>query len=141
MALPDTTPVVAPTEAINELLLLHEPPEVASLRVVVAPAHIDAVPRIDVGELPTVIVTVFVQPGTVVYVTLVVPTLRPAKTPLVEPMVPTDVLLLLHVPPDVASLRVVVEPRQTVVEPVMACTWLTVTTVVAVLHPLPTLAT
>jgi hypothetical protein len=37
-ATPDTTPVV-PTDAIEVLLLLHEPPEVASLKLMVEATH------------------------------------------------------------------------------------------------------
>lgn len=46
----------------------------------------------------------------------------PAETPVtipVEPTVATDVLPLLHVPPLVASLRVVTSPAQTTIVPVI----------------------
>jgi hypothetical protein len=39
-----------------------------------------------------------------------VPVATPVTTPVPEPTVATDVLLLLHVPPEVASLNVLVEP-------------------------------
>ena len=51
-----------------------------------------------------------------------VPELTPYTVPVVEPIVPTDVLLLLHapVPPDaVASANVVVTPTQTLPDPVI----------------------
>jgi hypothetical protein len=50
----------------------------------------------------------------------------PAETPVTEPVEPvaspvaTDGLPLVHVPPDVALLNVIVDPVQTVVGPVMA---------------------
>ena len=56
----------------------------------------------------------------------------PAETPLTtpdEPIVATAVLLLTQAPPPVASLRLVVVPAQSVVDPVIAATLpVTVTT-------------
>jgi hypothetical protein len=43
----------------------------------------------------------------------------PKTTPVVEPTEATDALLLLHVPPEVASLKDTVEPSQTLDGPVM----------------------
>ena len=43
----------------------------------------------------------------------------PVTTPVDEPIVATDVLLLLHVPPVVVLLSVVVVPTQMLVVPVM----------------------
>jgi hypothetical protein len=60
-----------------------------------------------------------------------VPVAIPKTTPLAEPIVATDVLLLLQVPPVTASLRVVVAPAHKEVVPVMAVgTGLTVIVVV-----------
>src|SRR4051812_10080658 len=47
------------------------------------------------------------------------PTPTPATTPLDEPTVATPVLLLLHVPPGVASANVTEEPKHIDVAPVM----------------------
>lgn len=55
-----------------------------------------------------------------------VPALTPV-TPPVEVTVAVDVLLLLHEPPDVASLNVVDAPEQIAEVPVIAETTLTVT--------------
>ena len=56
----------------------------------------------------------------------------PVTRPVVEPIVACPVLLLVQVPPAVASDKVAVEPIQTVVEPVMAAgNGFTVTTAVA----------
>ena len=59
---PVTIPVVAPTVAVAVLLLLHVPPVVGSLSVVVAPMHTTAVPVIAAGSGFTVTVAVFVHP-------------------------------------------------------------------------------
>jgi len=42
-----------------------------------------------------------------------VPGLTPDTTPLTEPIVATPALALIHVPPVIASLNVVVDPMQT----------------------------
>ena len=50
----------------------------------------------------------------------VVPTVRPVTTPIVVTTVPTAVLLLLHVPPELVLASVVVRPVHTVAEPIIA---------------------
>ena len=64
----------------------------------------------------------------------------PAVTPVTTPpavMVATTGVALLHVPPAVTLLKVVVEPMQTLVVPVIAAgSGLTVTVVVTA-HPVP----
>ena len=63
---------------------------------------------------------------------IVVPVVMPVTTPAAD-IVPTEVLLLLHVPPPVGSVNGVVAPEQTVVVPEMAAgVELTVTVVVTV---------
>jgi hypothetical protein len=65
---------------------------------------------------------------------IVVPTVMPLTMPEPRPTVATAVLLLVQVPPP-PSVKVVVEPTQTLVEPDIADgSGFTVTTVVAV-HP------
>jgi hypothetical protein len=59
---PVTMPVVAPTEAIPVLLLLHVPPEAALLSVVVDPEQTLSVPSMDVGKVLTVTTAVAIQP-------------------------------------------------------------------------------
>ena len=56
-------------------------------------------------------------------------------TILVDPIVAIAVLLLLHVPPTVASARVVVKPGQTVVVPVIAAGNAFTVIVAVALHP------
>ena len=48
------------------------------------------------------------------------PTAMPLTTPVPEPTVATAVLLLLHEPPGVPSIREVVKPTHTVDNPVIA---------------------
>ena len=62
-----------------------------------------------------------------------VPNATPVKSPVVDPIVATAVLLLVHVPPVDELVRVVVEPLHTVVVPAIAAgEGFTVTIVVAV---------
>jgi hypothetical protein len=49
-----------------------------------------------------------------------VPADTPVTIPVDEPTVATRSLLLIHVPPDIALLKVVVNPVQTPLVPVMA---------------------
>ena len=55
-----------------------------------------------------------------VYVIVVVPGAIPVATPDDEPMVPMAVLLLLHSPPGLASLKMNDEPTQMYGAPVIA---------------------
>ena len=55
-----------------------------------------------------------------------VPAETPVTTPVVDPAAAIAVLLLAHVPPVMASLRVIVLPVQTVLGPVTGATGFTV---------------
>ena len=71
------------------------------------------------------------HPSVSIYEMVVVPGEIPVTIPEVEPTVPDVVFVLLHVPPDTPSLRVVTDPTQTFFIPVIAVGWgLTVTMVV-----------
>ena len=59
---PETTPVPDATAAIAVLLLLHVPPPVASVNVVVDATHRADVPPIAAGSAFTVIVFAAIQP-------------------------------------------------------------------------------
>lgn len=91
------------------LLLFHVPPGVASLKVITVPTHSDEAPWTGSGVGFTVITFVTTQLPTVYdIVTVPVVCVLLAVTipePLTVAIIP---LLLLHVPPGVASLRVVV---------------------------------
>jgi hypothetical protein len=83
--------------------------------------HTNVVPVITAGIGLTVMVATVLQPvAVIVYVMSTTPAATPVTTPLEEPTVAVALLLLAHVPPDVASLRVIVEPSQTVDEPAIA---------------------
>ena len=133
---PVTTPVLTVTVAIAVLLLLHVPPP-ASLNVVVSPEQTVRLPKMAVGSGSTVTTAVIKQPvDDNVYVIVVVPTVPPFTIPVADPIVAL-VLLLVHVPPPVASLNVVVSPKHTLRSPSIAVgTGFTVTTAVA-LQPVP----
>jgi hypothetical protein len=109
-------PLLDPTVATIVLLLLHVPPETASLSVSEVPWQKVAVPPIAAGDGYTVTMAVVRQPVGSVYVIVavevVVTVAAPVTTPVLEPTVATLVLLLLHVPPP-ASLKFVVNPAQT----------------------------
>ena len=114
---PVTTPVDSPTVAIPVALLLHVPPPVPSVSVVVNPEHTVRVPLIAVGNGFTVTMAVCIQPVASVYVIVAVPPDPPVTMP-VEPTVALPVLL--HVPPLVASVSAVVSPTHTFIVPVIA---------------------
>ena len=64
---------------------------------------------------------------------VITPEVTPVTMPDVAPMVATPVLLLVHVPPEVASVNVVVKPTHTfVVPPIAAGFGLTVKLVTAI---------
>jgi hypothetical protein len=118
-ATPHAVPVELPMVATAVLLLLHVPPAVASLRVVQVPAHMVVVPMIAAGNGLTVATIVAVQPPLMVYEITAVPAETPQSVP-VLPTVATETLLLLQVPPDVASLSVVQRPVHINGTPLMA---------------------
>ena len=114
--------------------LLQEPPVVASVSNVVKPAQTLAVPVIEAGKGLTVTLVVVIQPVGKVYEMVTVPADTPVTTPVPEPTVALLVLLLLQVPPVVASVNAVVKPAHTLVVPVIeAGNGFTVTVIVGVL--------
>jgi hypothetical protein len=119
VATPVTTPVVETTDAIEPSALLHVPPLVAHVRVVVKPWHTDAVPPIDAGVKLTVNVAVLRQPLLIRYEIVVVPELKPVATPVPASMIALVTLLLTQVPPPVALASVVVAPGQIANVPVI----------------------
>lgn len=116
---PVTTPEVGLTVAIAVLLLLHVPPTVESKRVIVPPTHTLEEPIITdmVPEPVTVMVLVVKQPVVSIYVIVHVPAETPVTKPDVGLIVAIDVLELLHVPPVVASVSVIVPATATVLTP------------------------
>jgi hypothetical protein len=102
------------------LLLLHVPKLVASVHVVVAPVQILPVPVIEAGAVATVTVITAAQAVPVAYDITDVPPETLVTKPVEEPTVATAVLLLLHVPPLIELLNVVVPPLHMRAVPVIA---------------------
>ena len=113
VAVPALTPVTVPsvpTVAIAVLLLLHETPPTASLRVIVDPAQTDVLPEIGPGVTSTVTLPVAVQPDGMMYVMASMPVLTPVTVPVTDPIVAINTLLLLQIPPVTVSVSVVLFP-------------------------------
>jgi hypothetical protein len=139
LAVPVPVPVtipVLPTVATEVLLLAQVPPGVALDNESVVPMQINAPPEgLIAAGLPLTDTVDVTKQVALAYVIIAVPTVTPVTIPVDEPMVATDVLLLLHVPPPVALDNVVVAPTQTDNVPVIAAgNEFTVTTLVAA-HP------
>jgi hypothetical protein len=110
-------PVEGSMVAIEVLLLLHVPPGVASLKVMVLPVHTTAAPVIIASGF-TKMAVVAVHPAGVVYVMVADAGAMPETTPDVTPTGAATGSLLDHVPPVTASLNVTVLPWHTVALPV-----------------------
>ena len=114
---PNTTPVGRTVTLA--LLADHTPPGAGSVSVMDVPPQTfdgpDMVPAL--GNGLTVTVVNAIQLVGSVYTTMVVPAVSPARIPVPTPMVPVVILLLLHVPPGVASVRWMVEPTHTLLGP------------------------
>lgn len=96
-------------------------------------------PVITAGEAFTVATVLTVQPLGKVYTIVVVPAPSALKAPVVEPIVATAVVLLVHVPPVVALVKVVVTPSHTCIgePPLMAAGRLFTDTIRVVVQPVP----
>ena len=109
-------------------------PPPASDNVIVSPGQTVAAPDIADGNAFTVIISLVEHPVGNVYIIVEVPVDPLVTNPVVDPIVATVVLLLVHVPPP-ASVRVAVEPIHIPGLPDMADgSGFTVTTSVAI-HP------
>ncbi len=115
---PHSVPVLLPIVASEAGPVDHVPPVAASNSAADEPTHTIGAPAIAGGGGNTVINFVAVQPAPNEYVIVAKPGDMPHTWP-VEFTVATAVLLLLHVPPVVASPRSVHEPTHTLDEPVM----------------------
>ena len=127
------TPVL-PIVATPVLPLVQVPPPVVSVSVVVLPWQMLAGEGV-IGPGVTITVTVFVtkQPEAVVYVILARPALAPVTVPFTTV---AAVLLLVHVPPPVASVSTVLVAIQmlTGVEGLMAAGSAFTVTLAVVIH-------
>ena len=132
---PVTKPVVSITLAVSIRLLVQVPPGVRSVSAVVEPTHTPSVPVIAGSDDVTVITTERVQPDGEVYITVEVPEATPLTTPVDDPTVATEVVLLLQVPPVVASVSVLVKPTHIDGVPVIGLIGLIVAIAVALALP------
>ena len=89
--------------------LLHVPPTISLLNVVILPKHTPVLPVIAAGELLTVKLNVAAVPHPVEYVIISEPSLNPVNTP---PLLTNaiEAALVLQVPPIVESVNVIVLP-------------------------------
>lgn len=125
-ALPEVTPNTTPDafiEATLVLLLLHVPPVTAFVSVVLLPVQTTELPEIVPAVTGLLTTTVCVanavpQLPETVYEISTVPVAKPVTLPVVL-TVAIDVLLLLHVPPLTASVKVMLLPTQTTPGPEM----------------------
>lgn len=121
---PETIPAVL-TVPTAGALLVHVPPGVASESVLFTPSH--KVPEPVMGAVAAVTVSNIVagkQPVTV-YDRLVVPALIAVIMP-VEPAMATEDVLLVHIPPGVASDNVTLVPAHRLPGPEMEAVAVTV---------------
>jgi len=127
---PVSIPDVATILAMELLLLLQVPPVVASLNKVASPTHTSETPVIIPGKALTVTTTVAVQlPNE--YPIVAVPGDTPNTFPDMS-TVATLVLLLLQLPPPMASVKKVVAPLHKATVPVIGSgPMFTVTVVIA----------
>jgi len=117
---PVTIPVVRPTVAFAVLLLLQVPPVVVLASVVVCPTHTLGLPVLPASPAFTVTIAVRVQLLPTVYVMMEVPVAMGVTTPVEEPIVATEVVPELQVPPVVVDVRVLVFPIHNDRDPVIA---------------------
>lgn len=112
MPTPVTTPVEEPIVATDGSLLLQLPPDVPDDSVALLPTQIVVVPPMAAGAARTVRKVWDTQEPTV-YLRVVPPPIKELSTPVEVFIVPTLVLLLLHVPPAGAPVAVCVTPTHT----------------------------
>lgn len=143
VALPPITPwtVLMPDAGVSVatevLLLLQVPPPVVCEIVVVAPTQVADTPEILVVSDTTLNEVVLLHPPGILYVMVVAPGVDTLAVtiPSVDPTLAMVVLLLLHVPPASALLRVRPCPIHIVKAPVIAPGALLITAVRVVAQP------
>ena len=91
---------------------LHDPPGVASARVIELPIHNSDGPEIFAGRAFTVRRRVRTQPAGEVYVISVLPDAIAVAAPVVLSIVATSGVLLVHVPPGIPLVNVPATPTQ-----------------------------
>ena len=124
VSIPTVIPVtllIMPTVAFA-LVRLHVPPETVSVKCVATPVHIlagpEIVPALGVGLIDTILVTVAVpQLLVLVYIIVSTPDNIPVIVANVAPTMVALPLVALHVPPGIASDKVIVDARHTILVP------------------------
>ena len=129
---PAATPVITPVEefiiALAVVPLVHTPPVVVLVKVVVDPTQTDCDPvsSLTVGRAFTVTVRVAVQTQPLTFITEYLiselPAEMPVKTPVEAFIVALAVVPLVQTPSPVALAKVKVDPTHTAFVPVMAST-------------------
>jgi hypothetical protein len=114
-----TKPVARPMVAIVVVLLVQVPLVVTSTSKVVDPEQTATAPEINEGDEFIVTGVLLEQPVSTVYVIVSIPGVTPLITPVPAGTVAIPVLLLLHVPPVVPSIKVAVEPVHATLVPLM----------------------
>ena len=117
-ARPATVPVLAPIVPTAAVLLVHVPPVVLLLSVVVWPTHTSGIPLMVPGTALMVIIIVFWQPVDGVFVIVAVPLLNPVTSPVVG-FTDTVASALVQVPPAIVLARVMVAPTHKLVGPLI----------------------
>ena len=119
------------------LLLLNVPPGVPLLSNIELPMQTVDGPVRGAGVVLTVTVMPVEQPVGIVYLIIAMPGVTPVTTPVLKPTVAMAGVLLLQVPPGIASLTVIAVPMHKTEGPTIgAGSGLTLTTVV-VEQPVP----
>ena len=113
--MPVTTPEDEPIVATVTGVELQVPPVMVSVNTAVFPTQIFNGPVIKEGSGLTVTTAFTLQP--IAYVIVSVPAAIPVTMPDDEPIVPIAGELLLQVPPEVASVKVVAAPAHMVIVP------------------------
>ena len=135
VAVPATRPETTPngsTVAIARAPDVHVPAALSLVNAVLEPAHTESVPDIASGIGLTVIVAEVMQPVPRVYMIVATPWVIPVTAPAVPVPTPTVTSVLLHEPPEVASVRMIVDATQTAEGPPMLPGFaLTVTSLIA----------
>lgn len=137
LATPVTTPEDVPIViAVPEVLQV--PPATPSTSVTDAPVQTEPGPVMAVGTELTVTTILAVHPvELMVYVIAAVPGDNAVTRPDVAPTVATDVVPLVHAPPGVASVNVVVESWHSELLPAIAAGDGVTLMVLVTIHPVP----
>ena len=120
--MPVATPVVGFIDARAGMPLVHVPPRGLLLNAVVIPVQVLNVPVIGAGKGYTVTTAVVRFSGFIWYVITAVPAAIPETSPVVRFTAATSMAEEVHVPPGVASLRIVCRPSHTARVPVIGLT-------------------